>query len=186
MCPIAPPPFSAIEPVVDILHGITIADPYRWLEEQDSPRTRAWLQEQSQYARAYLDAIPGRAKIRERVRELLDTVTYDSFLKSGKRYFFRKRLPGQEQPCIYFRDGADGDDQLLLDPTTRGTGDYTAVKPLRASQNGSLLLYQVKEGGERTGVFEILDVQTRRPLPDSLPHGYLRGFVFAPDARSFY
>jgi prolyl oligopeptidase len=186
MCPIAPPPFSAIEPVVDILHGITIADPYRWLEEQDSPRTRAWLQEQSQYARAYLDAIPGRAKIRERVRELLDTVTYDSFLKSGKRYFFRKRLPGQEQPCIYFRDGADGEDQLLLDPTTRGTGDYTAVKPLRASQNGSLLLYQVKEGGERTGVFEILDVQTRRPLPDSLPHGYLRGFVFAPDARSFY
>jgi len=186
MCLVAAPPFSAVEPVVDVLHGVPISDPYRWLEDQNSPRTRSWIEEQMQYARAYLDAIPDRARIRERVRELLDTETYDSFLKAGSRYFFRKRMPGQEQPCIYLREGLCGEDRLLIDPAARGTGPYTAVRPLYASSNGKLLLYEVKQGGERTGVFELLDVPARQTLPDSLPHGYLRGFAFTPDERSFY
>jgi prolyl oligopeptidase len=186
MCSVMPPPFSAVEPVTEILHGVPITDPYRWLEDQNSPRTRAWIEEQTRYARTYLDAIPGRDRIRERIRELLDVETYDSFLRCGARYFFRKRVPGQEQPRIYFREGAEGRDQLLVDPSTRGTGDYTAVKPLRVSPDGNLLLYEVKQGGERTGTFEILDVTNRRTLPDSLPHGYLRGFAFAPDGKGFY
>jgi len=186
MSTVVPPPFSLVEPVVDILHGVPVTDPYRWLEDQNSPQTRAWIAEQTRYARAYLDNIPGRDRIRERLRELLDVETYDSFLKNGNRYFFRKRLPGQEQPSIYFRERPQADDQLLVDPAARGTGDYTAVKPLRVSQDGSLLLYEVKQGGERMGTFEILDVANRRKLPDSLPHGYLRGFAFAPDSKSFY
>lgn len=186
MCPVMPPPFSVMEPVTDILHGVTITDPYRWLEDQNSPQTRKWIEEQTGYARSYLDSIPGRDRIRERVRELVDVETYDSFLKSGSRYFFRKRLPGQEQPSIYFREGAEGEDQLLVDPAARGTGNYTAVKPLRVSPDGSLLLCEVQQGGERTGTFEILDVASRRALPDTLPHGYLRGFAFAPDGKSFY
>jgi prolyl oligopeptidase len=181
-----PPPLSLVEPVVDVLHGVPVADPYRWLEDQNAPRTRAWIDEQTRYARACLDDIPGRAQIRERVRELLDMETHDSFLKCAAGYFFRKRLPRQQQPSIYFREGAGGTDELLIDPATRGTGSYTAVKPIRVSADGSLLLYEVKQGGERTGTFEILDVANRRTLPDSLPHGYLRGFTFAPDAKGFY
>lgn len=180
------PPFSALALVTEVLHGVSITDPYRWLEDQDSPETRAWIAGQTRYARSYLDRIPGRMQIRERVRELLDVETYDSFLKTGNRYFFRKRLPGREQPSIYVRDSATGEDQLLVDPAARGTGDYTAVKPLRISAAGSLLLYEVKQGGERMGTFEILDVASRQRLPDLLPHGYLRGFAFAPDAKSFY
>jgi prolyl oligopeptidase len=180
------PPLSRIDPVTDILHGVPVTDPYRWLEEQDSPETRAWIAAQTVYARNYLDRIPERERIRERVRDLLDVETHDSFLKCENRYFFRKRLRGQEQPSIYFREGPDGEDHLLINPASRGTGDYTAVKPLRVSPDGSLLLYEVKQGGERMGTFEILDVASRQRLPDSLPHGYLRGFAFAPDGKSFY
>ena len=180
------PPYSPIEPVTEVLHGVTVTDPYRWLEDRDSLHTREWLRAQHAYARSYLEAIPGRDRIRQRLRELLDVETYDSLQKIGQRYFFRKRLPGQEQPCIYFREGAEGADHLLIDPVERGTGPYTAVKPLRVSPNGRLLLYEVKEGGERTGTFEILDIDNRRILPDSLPRGYLRGFAFAPDSKSFY
>jgi len=179
-------PVSPVEPVTEVLHGVPITDPYRWLEDQNSPQTRAWIEQQQRYARAYLDRIPGRERIRERVGELLDVETCDSFLKNGTRYFFRKRLRGQEQPSIYFREGPDGDDRLLLDPATRRTGEYTAVKPLRVSADGSLLLYEVKQGGERMGTFEILDVASRERLPDFLPRGYLRGFAFAPDGKSFY
>src|SRR5882762_1234028 len=181
-----PPPRSAVEPVTEIFHGVSVTDPYRWLEDQDSPRTRAWIKEQTLYARTYLDSIPGRERIRKRIQEFLAVETYDSLQIAGGRYFFRKRLPDQEQPSIYMREGADGEDQLLLDPAERGTGKYTAVKPLRVSPDGRLLLYEVKEGGERTGTFELLEIETRKRLPDLLPRGYLRGFAFAPDGKSFY
>jgi prolyl oligopeptidase len=142
--PVKALPFSPVEPVTDVLHGLSIADPYRWLEDQNSPRTRAWIEEQTRYARGYLDALPGRETIRRRVGEWLDVETFDSFLKTGTCYFFRKRLRSQEQPSIYFREGADGDDHLLIDPSIRRTGDCTAVKPVRVSADGSLLLYEVK------------------------------------------
>lgn len=180
------PPYSPLEPVTEILHGVAVTDPYRWLEDQNSPRTRAWLDAQTQYARSYLDAIPGRERIRERIRELLDVETYDSIQLVGDRYFFRKRLPGKEQHCIFIREGPDGPDCLLIDPAERGTGNHTAVKPLRVSPDGRLLLYEVKEGGERSGTFELFDVESRKKLPDVFPRGYLRGFAFAPDCRSFY
>jgi len=180
------PPLSVVEPVTEFLHGVPITDPYRWLEDPNSPQTREWIAEQTCYARTYLDALPGRERIRARVQELLDVETFDSFLKSGSRYFFRKRLQGQQQPSIYFREGPDGEDVLLVDPSARGTGSHTAVKPLRVSPDGNLLLYEVKQGGERTGTFEILDIASRNALPDVLPHGYLRGFAFRPDEKGFY
>ena len=159
---ISAPPLTAVEPVTELLHGVAVTDPYRWLEEQGSLRTREWLSEQHQYARSYLDSIPKRIEIRERVQELLDVETCDSFQPFGSRYFFRKRQPGQEQPSICFRDEIDGEDQILIDPSERGTGQYTAVKPLRVSPNGRLLLYEVKEGGERTG--------GREPRVGGFPH----------------
>src|SRR5215472_14477548 len=147
------PPFTAAEPVTEIVHGVPVTDPYRWLEEQDSRRTREWLEQQRRYARAYLESIPGRDRIRERVRQFLAVETYDSLQRVGNRYFFRKRLPDQEQPCIYMREGADGEDQLLIDPRGREGGKHTAVKPIRVSPDGDLLLYEVKHGGERSGIF---------------------------------
>jgi len=184
--PIMPPPFSEKEPVTDFLHGVRITDPYRWLEDPESQRTQSWIQQQALYARNYLDGIPGRNTIRKRVCELADIETYDSILKNKERYFFRKRHTGQEQPCVYMRDGANGEDQLLIDPRKRTGSKYVAVRPLKISPDGRLLLYEVKEGGERSGIFELLEVNTRTRLVDFLPRGYLRGFAFAPDSQSFY
>lgn len=181
-----PPPYSPIETVTDILHGVAVLDPYRWLEDQESPRTREWISAQTRYARSYLDSIPDRERIRHRIRELLDVETYDSLQKVGNRYFFRKRPPGQEQPSIYMREGMDGPDQILVDPSRRGTGPHTAVKPLRISPDGRLLLYEVKQGGERTGIFELLEIEKCEVLPDALPRGYLRDFAFVHDSSAFY
>jgi prolyl oligopeptidase len=180
------PPHSNIEAVTEILHGIPVTDPYRWLEDQNSSRTRAWIADQTRYCRAYLDAITNRGHIRERIRRFLAVETFDLLQPVANRYFFRKRLPDQEQPCIYMRECPDGEDHLLVDPAERDTGTFTAVKPLRVSPDGRLLLYEIKEGGERTGTFALLDIASRTTLPDVLPRGYLRGLVFAPDGKSFY
>jgi prolyl oligopeptidase len=179
------PPVSAIEPVTEILHGVPVSDPYRWLEEQNSPRTRAWISEQTRYARAYLDHLPGRDRIQKRIREFLAVETYDSVQKAGGRYFFRKRLADQEQACIYMREGPNGPDELLVDPAALRQGVHAAVKPLRASRDGRLLFYEIKQGGERTGTFAIVDTESRKTLPDILPRGYLRGLAFAPYWTSF-
>ncbi len=179
-------PNSYSEPVTEFLHGIAVTDPYQWLEDQDSPRTRAWIEEQTAYARAYLDSIPYRDNCRQRIREFLSVETYDSLHKVGNRYFFRRRLPNQQQPCICMREGPGGDDEILIDPAIRGDGVFSAVKPLTISRDGRFLLYEIKQGGEKAGRFKIFDVVERRTRSDALPLGYLRGFEFAPDCTSFY
>lgn len=180
------PPVTSEDPVTDFVHGISIIDPYRWLEDQESPRTREWIDAQTKYARAFLDSIPGRDRIRSRIREFLSVETHDSLLNANGRYFFRKRLPKQEQASIYMREGPDSEDQLLLSPTQFGTDPFIAVKPLSASSNGHLLLFEIKKGGEHPGTFGILDVDRIKVLSDILPRGYIRGFAFSPDQNSFY
>jgi prolyl oligopeptidase len=183
---ISPPPFSDSESVTEILHGVPVPDPYRWLEEQDSARTHNWIEQQTRYARAYLDNLAGRTRIRNRIREFLAVETYDSLQQAGSLYFFRKRFADEEQPSIYVRQGEVGEDHLLVDPAAEGRGKFSSVKLLCVSRDGRLLLYEVKEGGERTGTFRLLDTGTRAKIADELPRGILRGFVFAPDGKSFY
>src|SRR6266403_633497 len=105
---VAPPPTPAA-PVTETLHGVEITDPYRWLEDQDSPRTRKWLAAQSAYTRAYLDTIPSRPQVRERVTELLSLKEVISEpWNVGNRYIFLKRQGNEEQPVIVMRNGLVG------------------------------------------------------------------------------
>jgi prolyl oligopeptidase len=108
----APPP-TPVEPVTEVLHGIEITDPYRWLEDQNSPRTRKWLEEQAAYTRAYFAAIPDRERIRVRVRDLLALKEVISEpWNVGDRYFFLKRQEDREQPVIVMRDGLFGPERV--------------------------------------------------------------------------
>ena len=180
------PPTSVVEPVTDRLHGVPITDPYRWLEDGSSPRTRDWISAQVRHTRSYFDSIKGREHIRERIRTLFDVETCDSVQKVKDTFFFRKRIKRHEQPSICLRHGKYGVDEVLIDPAERATGPYTAVNLRSISQDAGLLLYEVKHGGERSGRFELFDVARRKRLPDALPHGYLRGFAFSPDSTAFY
>src|ERR1700675_1177223 len=123
-------PVSPVESITEMLHGVAVTDPYRWLEDQSSLCTRNWIAQETRYARTYLDRIPGRESIRERIRQLLAVKTYDSLRQVGNLYFFRKRLADQEQPSIYMRQGEDGEDRLLVDPAAERRGRFTSVKLL--------------------------------------------------------
>lgn len=180
------PPATRIDTVTDVLHGIFVPDPYRWLEDQSSTETRSWIESQTGYARSYLDAIAGRKQIRERVRRLVDVETHDSLLCLGGKYVFRKRTQGAEQPCIFLRDGLNGEDLMLIDPLQEKAGKFVSVRPLMASPDGRLLLYEIKQGGERSSTFRLFDLTSHTTLPDGLPRGYLQGFAFGPESGSFY
>jgi prolyl oligopeptidase len=182
-----PPPFTPLEPVTEVLHGVEITDSYRWLEDQNSPLTRKWIEEQTAYTRAYLDAIPGRDRIRKRAEELLagKDVISDPW-NVGNRHFFLKRLRNSEQHSIVMKEGLFGEERVLVDPVLRATGPSTAVSIVTISQDGRFLAYSVRQGGTDHAALEILDVDKSVVLPDRLPDGFCTGFVFAPDATGFY
>jgi prolyl oligopeptidase len=183
---VAPPP-TQTEPVTETLHGVEVTDPYRWLEDQNSPRTRAWIEEQTAYTRAYLEAIPGRDQIRERVRKLLAVKGVISEpWNVGDRFFFLKRQEQREQPVIVTRIGWFGEETVLVDPALRATGVYTTVSIGAVSDDCRFLAYLVRQGGTDHSSLEILDLKRNVVLPDRLPEGFCTGFAFAPDASGFY
>jgi prolyl oligopeptidase len=183
---VAPPPTQA-EPVTEILHGVEVTDPYRWLEDQNSPRTRAWIEEQTDYTRAYFDAIPGREQIRERVRELM---AFKEVISEpwnvGDRYFFLKRQEDREQPVIVMRNGLFGEETVLVDPALRATGTSTSAAIAAISEDCRFLAYSVRQGGTDYSTLEILDIQERTVLRDCLAEGFCTGFVFVPDGSGFF
>ena len=183
---VAPPP-TPVEPVTETLHGVEITDPYRWLEDQNSPRTRAWLEEQTAYTRAYFDAIPGRERIKERVRELM---AFKEVISEpwdiGDRYFFLQRQQDREQPVIVMRKGLFGEETVLVDPILRGAGNSTAVSIVAISHDARFLAYFVRQGGTDHSAIEILDIERNTVLPDRLPEGHCTGFAFASDGTGFY
>jgi len=177
-------PASVAEPVTDVLHGVRVVDLFRWLEDRESPRVRAWIGEQQRYTRARLDAAPGRVEIRRRVTEFLAIPIYADVRPGGDRVFFLKREAEEQQPGIYVeRDGREG---RLVNPGARGEGSYTSVSIVGVSHDGGLLAYGVKHGGEDVRELEIIDVESGRVLSDQLPRGYLRMFAFSRDCRGFY
>src|SRR6267142_1169709 len=182
-----PPPPTPVEPVTELLHGVEITDPYRWLEDQNSPRTRKWVEDQTVYTRAYLDAIAGRDGIRKRVEELLtDKDVISDPWQVGARYFFLRRRQNSEQHSIVMKEGLLGEERILVDPNLRATGPSTAVSIAAISHDGRFLAYSVRQGGTDHAALEILDVEKNAVLPDRLPDGFCTGFVFAPDATGFY
>ena len=182
---VAPPP-TQTEPITETLHGVEVTDPYRWLEDQNSPRTRKWIEEQTAYTKAYFDAISGRERIRERVAEFLAVQLVSEPWKVGNRYFFLKREAHQQQPAIVMREGEAGDEIVLVDPTRRNEGYITSVNIVTISRDGSLLAYGVRHRGSDAQSAEFLDVGERTILPDRLPLGFGPALVFSSDGDGFF
>lgn len=180
------PDLTTNDVVIDVYHGVPVADPFRWLEDHQSPRTRRWIEEQATASRNYLDALPGREALAPRIAELLNQETLGDILKSGKNIFYTKRRPGEEQAKLYRRNGLEGADELLLDPGTLGEGSSLSITIVDVSPNGKLLAYGLREGGQGARRVRILDLERMETLPDELPKGALRGFNFLPESNGFF
>ena len=184
--PVASPPTSRVEPVIEYLHGIAVVDPYRWLEDQNSERTRNWVAEQTAYTRSYLNAIPGRALIRSRVERFLSQGSYRQAEKAGNRTFFLKREAHQEQFVLAMREGDLDEDTILLDPVQMTGLFHAALNIVTVSPNGRLLAFSVRSGGQDSAPIGVLDVDNRRLLKDRLAPGICGGLVFSEERRGFY
>jgi prolyl oligopeptidase len=176
-------PLGVLKPVEEILHGVVVRDPYRWLEDRTLPETQDWIEEQQRRCDSYFASCGDLASIGKRVQDYLDTGVVDQPARVGDRYFYRCRDRGQEQACIYVRDITTGAERLLVDPSNGGP--FASVGIYRISEDGSLLAYEAKQGGEDRRAIRFVDVESGRTLADRIETGYARGLAFTPDHRGF-
>src|SRR5215472_1060821 len=119
-------PETRIAPVVDVLHGVEVRDPYRWLENGDDLEVRAWVSAQNAYTRSVLDGLPERAAIEARIRQALDVGALGGTEPRGGRRLFTRRDPGMDQPVLMVTEG-DGPPRTLVDPAPLSVDGTTAL-----------------------------------------------------------
>ena len=182
----APPPATRRDDVVDDYHGVRVPDPYRWLEDQNSPETRAWIQAQDRYSRLILDGLPGRSAIRRRAEALMNVDVIGVPREEGGRYFFSRRKVGQDLPVIYVREGLDGPDRVLLDPHPMSPDHSTSFSLEDVSKDGRMVAYGVRLGGKDEVSLHFKDVESGRDLADVMPEANYYGVALKPDKTGFY
>jgi prolyl oligopeptidase len=181
-----PPPPTAAKPVTDEVSGHTLTDPYRWLEDQDSPETRAWIDSQMHYTQQYLSQVKIRPEIVKRLTELEHVETVGIPIERNDTYFYNKRLPDENQASIYIRKGLHGTDERLIDATKLSADQNTSVHIEDVSKDAALLVYGVREGGADEQTVHVLDVPNRKELADVLPRARYSGVSLAPDSKGLY
>jgi prolyl oligopeptidase len=180
------PPVTQKGSVVDVLHGVSIPDPYRWLEDQDSAETRAWLDAENRCTEALLRSVPGREQITKRLSELQKTDSFATPLQRHGDYFFSKRAAGKDLYVIARRHGFNGADEVLLDPEGMSADHSTSVVLRDVSDDAATVAYGVRAGGKDEVTMHFLDVKSRKDLPDVLPTADYFSFDFEPNGRGVY
>jgi prolyl oligopeptidase len=180
------PPAARRDDVQEVLHGVTISDPYRWLEDQNSPETRAWITEQNNYTHSVLDRLPGRSALENRLAELKKIEGIHSPFERNGRFIYRRRKADQEQYVICMRDGQAGKEQVLIDPNPMSPEHTTNVDIFDVSKDGKLLAYMLRVGGKDETEVHFLDLDTRQELADGLPLALYFDLTFLPDRSGFY
>jgi prolyl oligopeptidase len=182
--PIYPP--SPAHDTTDVLHGETIADPYRWLEDGNAPETREWTERQNALTEAYLAAVPGRKRIRRRLEELLGIGVLGVPTPRRGRYFYLRRDGWQNQPVLYWREGVNGTDRIAVDPNRLNAEGTTALDWYYPSEDGRLLAYGLSENGSEESVLHVLDLDSGQHLPDRIPRMRAAALGWLPDSSGFY
>jgi len=182
------PPAAPSEPVIDMLHGVSVADPYRNLENTKNPITLAWLKAQGQYASETLARIEGRDAMAARIEALAaasgDTVRAVTRMP-GERIFYLKRKVGENQLKLMMRDGLAGPERVLVDPEkmARNSGVPHAINYFVPSWDGKTLAYGVSAGGSEDASLYLMDVANGKALRSPIPR-VQQGLVhWSPDSR---
>ena len=153
---------------VDAYHGVKVADPYRWLEDDTSADTAAWVEAQNKVTFAYLDKIPYRAALTTRLKSLYDYAKFGSPSRKGDYYFFSKNDGLQNQSVLYIQKGLNGTPEVLIDPNTWSADGTVRLAGFAPSKDAKLAVYGVSRSGSDWQEYNVMDLSTRRVLSDKV------------------
>jgi prolyl oligopeptidase len=179
------------EDIVDRLHGVDVADPYRWLEIAEDPAVSAWIDAQNALLERTLAEVAVRERLRARLGELLQigSISVPQVRRTrtgGTRLFFSRREGRQDQPVLYVRDGVRGGDRTLFDPNPLSLDGTLSLDWYEPSEDGALLAYGTSQGGSEDSTLRIRDVATGKDLPDVIEGTRHASIAWLPDGKRFF
>ena len=172
--------------VVDNYHGTEVKDPYRWLEDDNSAETKAWVTAENAVTDAFMKAIPQRDEIRERLKKLWNFERTGLPKEEGGKWFFSKNSGLQNQAVLYVTEALDAEPRLLLDPNTMSKDGTVSLSRYQPSEDGKLLAYATSGGGSDWLEIRVRDIVTGKDLPDHLKWVKFSGMSWAKDNSGFY
>lgn len=167
--------------VKDIYFGTEVADPYRWLEDDNAPETEAWVKAQNEVTQNYLSQIPYREEIKNRLTELFNYERLSSPRRVGDYYFFYKNDGLQNQAVIYYREGRDGEAKVFIDPNEISEEGTVSINLLGASKDHKYIAYSRSEAGSDWTTIRVREVATNRELEDKLEWVKFSGAAWSGD-----
>lgn len=177
-------PIARRDSHVDDYHGEKVADPYRWMEQLDSPETRAWVKSEAELTDSYLEKVPVRKLLKKRLTQLLDFEKFGMPFHAGKHYFYSHNSGLQPQSDLMMTDGLEGKPTIAFSPNLLPKG--VAMAGYVASLDGKLLAYGLSQGGSDWTEWHFRDLKSGKDLPDVLRWTKYYHPVFAPDGKSVY
>jgi prolyl oligopeptidase len=170
----------------DDYHGVRVEDPYRWLEDDHSEETLAWVKAQNEVTFRYLEGLPQREPLRARLTELWNYPRYGTPFHKGQWYFFFKNDGLQNQSVLYKQKSIDASPELLLDPNLLSEKGTAALSTLALSEDGLRLVYGVANAGSDWQEFRIRDVESGKDLSDHLQFIKFSGASWTHDGLGFF
>jgi prolyl oligopeptidase len=186
--PVADAPATRRGVEADVVHGVEVADPYRWLEDGESPETVAWVAQHNSRTREALDARPIRGWWHERLSALTALPTTLALTVAGERLFVLERAAGADQYSLVVRSAVDASvpPRTLLDPATLATDAAVAIDWFHPSHDGSKVAYGLSEGGTENSVLHVLDVATGETHDLRIPNTRAASVAWMPDHSGFW
>ena len=172
--------------VVEDLHGVQVADPYRWMEDLESPELEDWIEAQNKVTFGYLKQVPQRKKINKRLTELWNYEKFGTPFKRGGRYFFSKNDGLQNQSVIYVAESLDGEPRELLNPNELSKDGTIALAGISISDDGKLMAYGLSDAGSDWVEYHVRDIDTGKDLSDHIKWIKFSGPSWTRDGKGFF
>ena len=171
---------------IDEYHGIQVADPYRWMEDIDSPETRIWVEAEAKLTAGYLAAIPGREQIAQRLKEIWNFERWSPPEKHGPRWLYSHNDGLQNQSVLFVANDPLEPARILLDPNSLSTDGTIAFNGAGYSDDGRLMAYGLSEAGSDWEIWHVRDVASGKDLPDELHWVKFTNASWRKDGSGFY
>lgn len=172
--------------VVDDYHGTVVADPWRWLEDPNSDQTNEWIQAQNAITMPYLESLPGRERLKERLTELWNYPRYSTPYRQGDMYFYSFNDGLQNQSVVYKQSSLDAEGEVLIDPNTFSEDGTVSLASLTISENAKYAAYSKSVGGSDWREFFVRDVATGEDLADHIEWVKFSGISWDKAEEGFY
>ncbi len=170
----------------DNYHGVKVADPFRGLENSDSPETRKWIEAENRLTNRYLATIPQREAIKKRLTQLWNYEKYSAPFKRGKLYFYYKNDGLQNQSILYVADSITDKGRVLIDPNNLSADGTVALSGVEITDDGSLMAYGLSAAGSDWQEWHFRDIATGKDLPDNLKNIKFSGASWTKDGKGVF